>query len=55
MSVFLKVRVNLNEASYRISHSLAQHVVPFTHAEVFKKAFLVGAEVRFAGFRTKRT
>ena len=54
VSVFTQGASHLNEASYRICHSLAQHQVPFTHAEVFKKAFMVGAEVMFAGFLTKQ-
>ena len=53
MSVFAQGASHLNEASYRICHSLAQHQVPFAHAEVFKKAFLAGAEVMFVGFPNK--
>ena len=50
----LKVQViDLNEASNRICHSLAQHQVLFAHAEVFKWAFQAGAEVMFAGFPNK--
>ena len=44
---------HLNEVSYRTCHSFAQHQVPFAHAEVFKTAFLAGAEVMFAGFPNK--
>ena len=44
---------HVNETSYRICHSLAQHQMPFAHAKVFKKAFLAGAEVIFAGFPNK--
>ena len=46
VSVFVQGASHLNEASCRIYHSLAQHQVPF----VLKTAFLVGAEVMFAGF-----
>ena len=53
VSVFAQSANHLNEAGYRICHSLAQHQVPFVHAEVFKKAFLAGAEVMFAGFPNK--
>ena len=44
---------HLNEASYRICYLLAQHQVPLTHAELFKKAFMASAEVLFAGFQNK--
>ena len=53
MSVFAQGASHLNEASYRIYHFLAQHQVPFAHGELFKKAFLSGGEVMFAGFPNK--
>ncbi|KAI0217488.1 CD109 antigen [Lamellibrachia satsuma] len=53
MSVFAQGAGHLNEASYRISHSLARHQVPLAHAKVFNTAFLAGAEVVFVGFPNK--
>ena len=53
VSFFAEGAGHLNKASYRICHSLAHYLVPFVHAEVFKKAFLAGAEVMFAGFPNK--
>ena len=53
VSVFTDTSSHLNEASYRICYLLAQHQVPFTHAELFKKAFIASAEVLFAGFQNK--
>ncbi|KAI0223668.1 Protein ZBED8 [Lamellibrachia satsuma] len=41
------------QASYRICYLLAQHQVPFAHAELFKKAFMASAKVLFAGFQNK--
>ena len=51
--MFTDTSSNLNEASYRICYLLAQHQVLFTHAELFKKAFMARAEVLFAGFQNK--
>ena len=53
VSVFTDTSSHLNEVSYRICCLLAQHQVPFTHAELFKKAFIDSAEVLFAGFQNK--
>ena len=53
VSVFTETSSHVNEASYRICYSLAQHQVPFSHAEMFKKAFMSSAEVLFASFPNK--
>ena len=53
VSFFAEGASHLNEAVYRICYSIARHLMPFIHAEVFKKAFLAGAEVMFAGFQNK--
>ena len=53
VSVFTNTSSHLNEASYRICYLLAQHQVPLTHAELFKKAFMASAKVLFAGFQNK--
>ena len=53
VSVFTDTSSHLNEASYRICYLLAQHQVPLTHAQLFKKAFMASAEVLFAGFQNK--
>ena len=50
---FTDTSSHFNEASCRICYLLAQHQVPFTHAELFKKAFMISAEVLFAGFQNK--
>ena len=44
---------HFNEASDRICYLLAQHQVPLTHAELFKKAFIASAELCSLVFRTK--
>ena len=51
--MFTDTSSHLNEASYRICYLLAQHQVPFTHSELFKKAFMASGEVLFAGFQNK--
>ena len=51
--VFTETSSHLNEASYRICYLLAQHQVSLTHAQLFKKAFMAGAKVLFAGFQNK--
>ena len=51
--MFRDTSSHLNEASYRICYLLAQYQVPFTHSELFKKAFMASAEVLFAGFQNK--
>ena len=43
--VFAQGASHLSEANYCICHSFAQYQVPFAYAEVFKKAFLAGAEI----------
>ena len=48
VSVFTDTSSHFNEASCRICYLLAQHQVPFTHAKLFKKAFMASAEVLFA-------
>ena len=53
VSVFTDTSSHLNEASYRICYLLAQHLVPFTHSELFKKAFMASAEILFDGFQNK--
>ena len=53
VSVFAQGATRLNEAGHRVCHSLAQYQIPFAQAEMFKKAFLAGAEVMFAGFPNK--
>ena len=53
VSVFTDTSSHLNEASCHICYLLAQHQVLFTHAELFKKAFMASAEVLFAGFQNK--
>ena len=53
ISVFTDTSSHINEASYRICYLLAQHQVPLTHAEFFKKAFMASAEVLFTGFQNK--
>ena len=53
VSVFTDTSNHFNEGSYRICYLLAQHQVPFTHAALFKKAFMASAEVLFAGFQNK--
>ena len=49
--MFTDTSSHLNEANYRICY--AQHQVSLTHAELFKKTFMVSAEVLFAGFQNK--
>ena len=51
--MFTDTSSHLNEASYRICYLFAQHQVPFTHADLFKKAFMASAKVLFAGFQNK--
>ena len=53
VSVFTDTSSHLNEDSYRICYLLAQHQVSFTHAELFKNAFMASAEILFASFQNK--
>lgn len=41
------------EASFRVSHLLAQHKKPFTDGELVKQAMTVTADTLFAGFKNK--
>lgn len=41
------------EASFRVSHLLAQHKKPFTDGELVKQAMAVTAETLFAGFKNR--
>ncbi|KAJ8349021.1 hypothetical protein SKAU_G00276100 [Synaphobranchus kaupii] len=41
------------EASFRVSHLLAQHKKPFTDGELLKQAMTVTADTLFAGFKNK--
>ena len=51
--MFTETSSHVNEASYRICYSLAQRQVPFSHAEMFKKAFVSSADFLFASFPNK--